>query len=209
MTIDIDSTLLAEALALGSATLHEAGGKIGALPARLRPLSLGTSVAGRAFPVSVPGGDNLWLHEAIVQAAPGDVIIAKTDVLEHGYFGEVMAVACQARGIAGLVIDGGVRDVAAILELGFPVFSAAISIRGTGKNPALSGRVGTSVKIDGVTVNPGDLVVGDPDGVVIVPVADAETVIKNGRVRTDEEQDFFRRLRAGETTFDIYGFPRV
>lgn len=212
MTIDYPPGMLADAGALGSSTLHEAGGRIGALPARIRPLSLATKLVGSAYPVSLPPGDNLWLHEAIVRARPGAVLvagIAGTSV-EYGYFGEVMAVACQARGIAGLVIDGGVRDVNPILELGFPVFSAAVTIRGTGKDARLHGALGSSVRLGDVVVHPGDLVVGDADGVCVIPSARVSEVIGKGQERADEEARHFERLRAGETTFDVHpDFPRV
>lgn len=212
MTSNLTPEVLAEATALGSSTLHEAGGRIGSLPSRIRPLSLAAAVVGTAYPVSLPPGDNLWLHEAIIRAQPGDVLVAGIagEAEDYGYFGEVMAVACQARGIAGLVIDGGVRDVNPILELGFPVFSAAITMKGTGKNADLQGALGCSVRIGDVVVNPGDLVVADADGVCVIPAAAAADVAAKGRVRADEEASHFKRLIAGETTFDLYpGFPRV
>lgn len=212
MTTIYTSELLSEARVLGSATLHEAGGKVGPLPARIRPLSMATTVVGAAYPVSLPPGDNLWLHEAIARADPGSVLVAGIagESVDYGYFGEVMAVACQARGIAGLVIDGGVRDVNPMLELGFPVFSAAITIRGAGKDARLQGALGTSVRIGDVVVNTGDLVVGDADGVCVIPSARASEVVAKGRERAEEEAGHFERLRAGETTFDLHpDFPRV
>lgn len=199
--------LVARAAARSSATLHEAGKKIGALPSFLKPCAPDVVLCGRAYPVLSPPGDNLWLHHAIYAASPGDVLVIATGDHEYGYWGEVMAVAAQARGIAGLVIDGGVRDSLRMLELGFPVFSAPACIRGTGKDVNGAGSLGASVMIGEVAVHRGDLVFGDADGVVVLPVDRAEAIVADGEARDAEEQEIFRRLRAGETTMEIYGLP--
>lgn len=200
----------ATALALGAATLFEAGPRSGALPSSITAISPLLPVAGHAYPVQVPPGDNLWLHHALYAAEPGDVIVANAaGGLEHGYFGEVMAEAARARGIAGLVIEGGVRDTARIAELCFPVFSERVCIRGTSKDDRLAGRLGHAVVIGGVTVRPGDLVVGDADGVVVVPAEDVDATLAAGIAREEQERAIIERLRAGERTVDIYGFPGV
>lgn len=196
------------ARALGAATLHEAAGRIGALPSGIQALSANLPVAGPAFPVLSPGGDNLWLHHAIVQASPGDVLVVSTGgVREFGYFGEVMAVAAVARGIAGLVIDAGVRDAAQMTALGFPVFAERRCITGTIKDPRKTGSLGAPLEIGGVLIERGDLVAGDGDGVVVIPQARAQEVTDLGARREAAEVDYFARLRAGETTLDVYSLP--
>jgi 4-hydroxy-4-methyl-2-oxoglutarate aldolase len=201
-------TLIALAAASSSATLHEAGKRIGALPAGIRPLAPEVRVCGRAFPVKSPPGDNLWLHHAIYAAAPGDVLVVDPGAgWEFGYWGEVMAVAAQSRGLAGLVINGGVRDGLKMLELGFAVFTTGTAIRGTGKNVDGSGSLGEPVTLGDVTIHHGDLVFGDFDGVVVLPKDRAAAIVEAGAQRDAEEQDIFRRLRGGVTTMDVYHLP--
>lgn len=198
---------------LPSATLHEAAGKIGALPAAFGPVRPGMTVAGPACPVLSPPGDNLWLHRAIYAARPGEVLVVAfgegSDPAEFGHWGEVMAVAALERGIAGLVIAGGVRDAVQLESRGFPTFSTALNIRGTAKDPHGVGEVGDPVTIGGVVVHRGDLVLGDDDGVVVIPAADAATAVAAARQREAAEQDIFARLAAGESTLDIYGLPGI
>lgn len=201
---------LARAAGLPSATVHEAAGRVGALPGRLGPVHPSMAVAGRAYPVSGPSGDNLWLHRAIVEAAPGDVLVASLGAdPDYGYWGEVMAVAAQARGIAGLVIDGCVRDALQLSERGFPVFSTGLSIRGTAKDPIGYGTLGAPVRIGEVRVHRGDLVVGDADGVVVIPAARASEVLAASVAREEAEVAIFARLEAGEHTTTIYDLPRL
>ncbi|MEW2355786.1 4-carboxy-4-hydroxy-2-oxoadipate aldolase/oxaloacetate decarboxylase [Spirillospora sp. NPDC029432] len=196
----------ATALALGSATLFESGANAGALPSAIRPIAPGQRLAGRAFPVQAPPGDNLWLHHALESAAPGDVLVVSVGAgAEHGYFGEVMAEAALARGIQGMVIDGGVRDTARMAELGFAVFSERVCVRGTTKNPALAGALGRPVLIGDAVVHRGDLVVGDDDGVVVIPSDDVPEALANGLDRERAERRIIERLRAGEGTVGIYG----
>jgi len=193
---------------LSSATLHEAAGRIGALPAAIKPIRPGMRVVGPAFPVSGVIGDNLWLHRAIAEACSGDVIVAAVagaDAPDYGYWGEVMAVAAQARGIAGLVIDGGVRDVVQLEDRSFPVFARCLCIRGTGKDPAAPSTLGQPVRLGEVTVRAGDLVLGDDDGVVVIPQLQAATAVAAGVRRDTEEQRIFQRLLAGETSLAVYG----
>lgn len=195
------------AIALGSATLHEAAGGLGALPCEIEPVAAGSRLAGPAFTVSSAPGDNLWIHRALAVARPGDVLVV--DVSGHheaGYWGEVMSVAALARRLGGLVIDGSVRDADAIEALGFPVFARGLCIGGTGKDAGAPGALGGHIWIGGVTVRPGDLVVGDRDGVVVVPRESASETIERGRERERKEREILERLRAGETTLDVYGW---
>lgn len=194
---------------LGAATLHEAAGRIGALPSEIKPVTPGFRLAGRAFPVSGPPNDNLWLHRALSVAQPGDVLMAYvSDFHEAGYWGEVMSTAAIAAGLAGLVIDGGVRDVTLLEEMGFPVFARRVCIRGTGKDFGALGSLNQPIRIGDVVVNGGDLVVGDADGVVVIPHGRVDEVLEKGIEREAEEAAYMERLRAGEKSLDIYGFDR-
>lgn len=205
----ISSELIREALALSAATLHEAAGKVGALPHSIKPLSANARVCGRAFPVRCAAGENLALHHAIVQASAGDVIVADCDGLTaFGYWGDVMTAAALARGIAGLVITGGVRDSLAIVASGFPVFSGCVAIRGTGKRVD-GGSVCNVVELAGVRVTRGDLVFGDADGVVVIPAASAQAAVKSARARDAKESELLERLKRGETTIDLYSLPAL
>lgn len=204
----LDAHGLAEALHLSTATLHEAAGKVGALPAGIKPVRSGMTVVGWALPVRGPSGDNLWLHRAIYRAQLGDVLVCDIgSIAEYGYWGEVMAVAAQQRGIAGLVIDGGVRDGDQLAARGFPAFAACVSIRGTGKDPDGAGAIGDPVTLGDVTIRRGDLVVGDADGVVVLPAAQAVSVLQEARRRESQEREIMARLAAGETTMEIYRLP--
>lgn len=203
----LGEALIAEARLLSSASLHEAGGKIGALPSSLKPLT-GQKICGRAFPVACPAGDNLHLHHAIYAAQPGDVLVVDTaGGVEFGYWGEIMAEAARVRGLAGLVITGGVRDRARLAEMGFPVFAQHACIRGTEKNPEARGAIGTPVRIGEIDIERGDLVFGDEDGIVVLPQAEAATIVAAAAQRDAEEVEILERLRAGETTLQIYGLP--
>lgn len=201
----VSDALLIRASRSSTATLHEAGKKIGALPSAIKAHSPSVRLCGRAYPVLSPPGDNLWLHHAIYAASPNDVLVVATGDREFGYWGEVMAVAAQARGLAGLVIDGGVRDTQQMLELNFPVFSSPACIRGTGKDVTGHGSLGAPVRVGDVVVHAGDLVLGDADGVVILPALQAEAIVCSGGARDIEERSIFERLRCGETTMEIYG----
>jgi 4-hydroxy-4-methyl-2-oxoglutarate aldolase len=203
----LNTQLVADALALGAATLHEAGGRIGALPPALRPVAPAMRVAGPACTVRCPPGDNLWIHRAIYGAQPGDVLVVATGdrTAQWGYWGEIMTVAAHAAGVGGLVLQGGSRDHDALGEIGFPVFSLGPCIRGTGKDQALEyGALGMPIQLGDVTVHPGDLIVGDLDGVVAVPNDDVEDVIRNGHNRVDKERSVIAALRAGSTTLQLY-----
>jgi 4-hydroxy-4-methyl-2-oxoglutarate aldolase len=188
-----------------TATLHEAMGKYGALPSGIKPVSPEMKVCGTAVTVHSMPRDNMMLHRAIAQAATGDVIIAHvSDFWEAGYWGEIMAVAAQARGIAGLVIDGCVRDADPITALGFPVFARGLCIHGTTKFG--DGTLNQPITIGQVTIHPGDVIVGDRDGVVIVPADRLAETITKAQAREDKEAQVMSRLRDGETTLEIYGW---
>jgi 4-hydroxy-4-methyl-2-oxoglutarate aldolase len=197
--------LIRQITAFSTATLHEAMGKYGALPSGIKPISPEMRVGGTAVPVHTMPGDNMLLHRAVAQASAGDVIIAYvSDFWEAGYWGEIMAVAAQARGIAGLVIDGCVRDAAAIAALGFPVFARGLCIQGTTKLG--NGQLNQPITIGQVTIRPGDIIVGDRDGVVIVPAGRLAETIEKAQAREAKEAQVMARLRGGETTLDIYGW---
>jgi 4-hydroxy-4-methyl-2-oxoglutarate aldolase len=187
-----------------SATLGEAAGRPVALDPEIRAAWPGARLSGRAFTVQGAGGDNLALHLAVTQAGPGDVLVVDAEGSAHGHWGEVLAVAAQARGIAGLLIDGGVRDTAELAALGFPVFSCHNSIRGTRKD--FPGIFGLPVSVGGVTVEATDLIVGDADGVVAIPRSDIETVLARADARVAHEHDLIAQLRAGARTIDLYPF---
>jgi 4-hydroxy-4-methyl-2-oxoglutarate aldolase len=199
----LDSATVATLLELGTTTLHEAQGQRGHLPTDIRPLYRGAKVAGRALPVKVGPGDNLALHQAIVVAKLGDVIVASCgDYLDAGVWGEVMTIAAQQRGIAGLVVDGSVRDIDQIEALGFPVFSRGVCMRGTTKtDPADFG----PITIDGVTIEPGDTVVGDSDGVMVIPSYAFDAVVDGAKERAAKEADMMAKIRSGVTTLDLLG----
>lgn len=203
----LDAALLERAAALPTPTLHEAGGKIGALPSAIKPVAPRWRFAGNALTVQSPGGDNLWLHRALDIAQPGDVLVVHTGgVFEHGYWGEIMTTMAQVRALAALVIDGCVRDGALLDEIGFPVFARGLCIRGTGKDYGAIGWLNHPVHFGDVTVHAGDLVVGDGDGVVVIPHARAAEVVDKGRRREADEAAILERLRAGESTMQVYGF---
>ncbi|MCC8402328.1 4-carboxy-4-hydroxy-2-oxoadipate aldolase/oxaloacetate decarboxylase [Paraburkholderia sp. MMS20-SJTN17] len=203
----VDREVVEAARNVPAAALHEAGGKIGVLPTSIKPVAPGFRICGTAFTVHSPGGDNLWLHRAIVAARPGDVLVVSTNgAYDHGYWGEVMTTAAKVRGLAGLVIDGCVRDADLLEQIGFPVFSRGLSIRGTGKDYGAIGWLNAPVLLGNTTVEAGDLVVGDRDGVVVVPCARAAEVVAKAAQRELDEAAICKRIEAGETTMQIYGF---
>lgn len=202
----LTAQLKAELLTLGSATIYEASGLDCSLPATLRPVWAGAGVVGTALPVRTAAGDNLPLHLALEQAAAGEVLVVDAGGAPHGYWGEVLTVAAQQRGVLGLVIDGGVRDTAQLERLGFPVWSSWVALRGTTKLDV--GTVGEPLTLGAAPVSRGDLVVGDADGVVVVPADRVPDVLTAARGRAVKEAGYLDRLRAGETTMAVYGFPR-
>ncbi|GAA5199096.1 4-carboxy-4-hydroxy-2-oxoadipate aldolase/oxaloacetate decarboxylase [Microbacterium jejuense] len=204
--IDLDRDA-AELLRLGTATLYEASHSDCFLDASFRPAWEGSQIVGRALPVTAQQGDNLALHHGIEAAQSGDVLVVDAGGAPFGYWGEVMAVAARARGVRGLVIDGGVRDTAQLAGLGFPAFSTSISIRGTVKHWA--GTIGLPITLRGRVVHRGDVVVADRDGVIVLPEDRYDEVLSASRERAAREDAYMARLSAGETTLDVYDFRRL
>lgn len=200
------STKLIEAFSkLSSATVYEAGGQKGAIASCIKPVFPDFKVCGPAFTVMVPAGDNIMVHKAINEAAPGDVLVVNTGgFTEAGFWGEVMAVAAQARGIKGLVTDGAVRDTLQIKELDFPVFSAGVCIKGTQKDEL--GFIGYPVNIAGVIVKSDDIILADADGIVVVDPARAEDVLSKSQERDAKEARQFEKLKQGDSTLEMYDF---
>ncbi len=196
------SDVVTRLLALGSATLGESGGL--AMHQRMSAVWPGAVLAAPAYPVRCSPADNLAVHVGVAKAPAGSVLVVDVgDVPDRGYWGEVLTTGAEARGLAGLVIDGGVRDTAALEAHRFPVFSAMVALRGATKEQP--GTVGSPVTVGGVPVAAGDWVVGDGDGVVVVPAARLDEVLAAGQVRADKEARFFEELRAGRTTVDLLG----
>lgn len=197
--------MIAGDVTLSTASLHEAAGRIGALPSRIKPIDPSMQVMGPALPVRCPPGDNLWIHRALADAAAGDVLVVDCGPGdEFGYWGEIMATAAVARGIAGLVITGGVRDSLALARLGLPTFSGCICIQGTGKDAKGDGAVGEPVRIGAVAVRKGDLVVGDADGVMVLPPDVAAWAVPAAHERDRKEEIILDQVRAGALTLDVY-----
>lgn len=203
-----ESKLLAELQTQPSATVHEAMGRRGALDPSIKPIVRSMKVCGQALTVSCHTGDNLMLIKAINMARAGDVIVADMGAAkDSGPFGEVLAVECMTKGVAGLILSCAVRDSREIEELGFPVFSKGICVKGTAKETL--GTINHSICCGGQIVNPGDIVLGDADGVVIVPRREAKEVLRASQERTAKEKNIMERLRKGESLYDIYGYQET
>jgi 4-hydroxy-4-methyl-2-oxoglutarate aldolase len=191
-------------LGLGSATLHEAQGQKGALASAIKPLNPMLRLAGPAMTVDAKAGDNLVIHHALTFARPGDVLVVDAKAYtEAGPWGDILTMAAQKIGIAGLIIDGAVRDSDSILEMGFPVFSRGLSICAAQKNQP--GRVNVPIICGGVAISPGDWVMGDRDGVVVIPRRELSAVIAAAKEREAAEIALRKGIEAGKSTVALLG----
>ncbi|MEM0374206.1 MAG: 4-carboxy-4-hydroxy-2-oxoadipate aldolase/oxaloacetate decarboxylase [Sulfolobaceae archaeon] len=190
------------------ATIAEAQDKLGLLGPSIRPIQPGLKAAGTAITVRCADGDNLMLHAALEVAKPGDIIVMTTiSGTANGVFGELLATAFRVRGIAAFITDSGVRDVAKLREMKYPVWAKYITAVGTSKNRP--GWINVPITIEGVLVKPGDFILADDDGVVVVPREEIDEVLARAKEREERENEVRKRILNGELTIDIYNFRKV
>jgi 4-hydroxy-4-methyl-2-oxoglutarate aldolase len=205
--MSISKELIRELSKFSTATLHEALGQIGNLPSEIKPLSKNRGLCGRAYTVKAKAFMNINLHRAYADAKEGDIIVADcSGGYEAGYWGDLLTLGAMKKGVAGLVIDACVRDADEIEALGFPVFSRGLCIKGTGKDP--EGSLNEPITIGDVTVYAGDFIVGDRDGVVVIPQNRVEEAIGKAKAREEKEEKTRAELNKGLTSLQIYGWDK-
>ena len=193
---------------LGVATVHEASGRKGAVDPAIKPIAKGVRLCGPAFTVQCQPGDNLMLHKALERAQPGDVLVATVGgCYDGGYWGGLMGTSGQARRLGGLAIDGCVRDSAELIQMGFPIFCRGFAIRGTAKS--VLGLINHPTVFGGVIVHPGDLILGDDDGLVVVARAECERVLEKSLERKRAEEKKAEQLRAGISSVELNKLGKV
>jgi 4-hydroxy-4-methyl-2-oxoglutarate aldolase len=203
-----DISMIHELSRFSTATIHEALGKSGNLPSGIKPIARGMKVCGPAYTVQTIARDNKIIHSAYANAKSGDVLVVHcSDYYEAGYWGDLMSLGAKTKGIAGLVIDACVRDADDIEAMNFPVFSRGLCIRGT--TSLEGGALNKAIVIGGVTINPGDIVAGDRDGVVIVPKELLAATIEKAKAREIREESIREQLRQGKTSMQIYGWDQA
>ena len=207
MAAEVSEEALRALRDLGVATVYEAGGGTGAIDAAIHALWPGARVCGPAFTVNCPPGDNLAIHRCLEFVSPGDVLVIQNGGLSGGYWGGILTLGAQVKGVAGLVIDGGVRDSEEIHSVGFPVFARGTGVFRTVKHEL--GELNVPIVVGGVLVNPGDVIIGDGDGVMVVEPRRIGEVLEASRKREVAEKGYMERIRKGELTMDIYGFRRA
>ena len=206
MAIDVSNDSIAALRDLGVATVYEAGGGTGALDPAIHAIWPGARLCGPAFTVRCHPGDNLPIHRALEFVSPGDVLVVQVGGLLGGYWGGILSLAAQVKGVVGLVIDGGVRDSEELQRVGFPAFARGTGVFRTVKHEP--GELQTPLIVGGVRVEPGDIMIGDGDGVMAVQRPRLEEVLAASRKREAAERSYLERIRNGELTMDIYGFKR-
>ena len=199
--------LITELSQFSAATIHEALGKSGNLPSAIKPINATMKICGPAYTVKTMPRDNILLHRAYAYAKPGDVIVAScSGFYEAGYWGDLMSLGAKTKGIAGLVIDGCIRDADDIEAMGFTVFSRGLCILGTSNHG--DGTLNEPIIIGDILINPGDIIVGDRDGVVVVPQSRIEEAIEKSKAREAKEENVRQQLREGKTSLQIYGWDK-